>query len=69
MKAYANMSELFTAHAESCDRCRRATLALAAGGAADMIITGDQTELILNPFQDISDLTPRKFLDFMKKQD
>jgi len=72
MKAYANMSELvhLPVMLKACrDPDDDKFLALAVSGAADMIITGDQDLLILNPFQDISILTPRKFLDFMKKQD
>jgi uncharacterized protein len=36
-------------------------LELAVSGNADIIITGDQDLLVLNPFQDIKIITPENF--------
>ncbi len=38
-------------------------LALAAAGAANFIITGDDDLLVLNPFGSVSIITPRQFVD------
>lgn len=38
-------------------------LSLAFAGEADLIITGDDDLLVLHPFQGVSIVTPRQFLD------
>lgn len=39
-------------------------LELAVGGNADVLVTGDDDLLVLNPFRRIAVLTPRDFLSF-----
>ena len=39
-------------------------LELAVGGNADVLVTGDDDLLVLNPFRGIAVLTPRDFLSF-----
>ena len=55
---------------QSINKCRddkdNKFLELAVCGKADFIISGDDDLLILNPFQNISILKPKSFLDMVK---
>ena len=66
VEAYAAMAELVTVIGEVAG-CRDPDddkfLSLALAGSADVIVTGDDDLLVLNPFQSIVILTPRQFLD------
>jgi putative PIN family toxin of toxin-antitoxin system len=44
-------------------------LELAVNGKADFIVTGDQDLLVLNPFRDISIISPKLLLQTIKSQE
>lgn len=61
----------FVTPIESISICREPEddhiLACAVEAKADSIVTGDKDLLVLNPFRDISILTPAKFLKLLRK--
>lgn len=52
-----------TAHVQACrDPDDDKLLALALSGAADLVVSGDADLLVLDPFQGLPILSPRRFL-------
>ena len=63
MRLHSEVIEVFERINVCRDQKDNKFLELAISGQADYIISGDNDLLVLNPFQEIQILTPKKFLE------